>query len=71
MHAFVCVPAAEYVPEAQAATTASAVAVQALVTRCPGPAVEQAAHGAVPLFDHVEPAEHGDPAATQALPLMA
>jgi hypothetical protein len=65
------VPAAEYEFAAQAATTASAVAVQALVTRCPGPAVEQAAHGAVPPFDHVEPAEHGDPAATQALPLMA
>jgi len=35
------------VPAAQAATVASAVAVQALVTRCPGPAVEHAVQALV------------------------
>ena len=44
MHAFDCVPATEYVPAAQLTTTASAVALQAVVTRWPGPAVEQAVH---------------------------
>ena len=36
------VPATEYVPAAQLATTALAVEVQVVVTRWPGPAVEQA-----------------------------
>ena len=44
VHAFVCEPEAEYVPAAQLATVASAVGVQAAVTRWPGPAVEQAEH---------------------------
>ena len=42
VHALVCEPAAEYVPAAHAATVASAVGVQAMVTRWPGPAVEHA-----------------------------
>ena len=44
VHALVCEPAAEYVPAAHAATVASAVGVQATVTRWPGPAVEHAEH---------------------------
>jgi hypothetical protein len=42
VHTLVCVPAAEKVPVPQLATLASAVEVQAVVTRWPGPAVEQA-----------------------------
>ena len=42
VHAFVCVPETEYVPAAQLTTPASAVEVQGVETRCPGPAVEQA-----------------------------
>ena len=42
VHALVCEPAAEYVPAAQLTTTVSDVEVQGVVTRWPGPAVEQA-----------------------------
>ena len=52
VHALVCEPAVEYVPAAQLATVASAVDVQATVTRWPGPAVEQAEHvGLAPATD--------------------
>jgi hypothetical protein len=40
-HAPVCTPLAEYVPGAQAATTAFAAPVQSEVRRWPAPAVEQ------------------------------
>jgi hypothetical protein len=40
----VCVPLAENVPASQLTTTALDVELQADVTRCPGPAVEQAEH---------------------------
>ncbi len=41
---FVCEPKTEYVPAAQLTTTVSDVEVQGVVTRWPGPAVEQAEH---------------------------
>ena len=39
---FVCEPKTEYVPAAQLSTTALDVELQGVVTRWPGPAVEQA-----------------------------
>ena len=44
VQAFVGVPVAENVSAAQLTTTALVVEVQIVVTRCPGPAVEQAEH---------------------------
>jgi hypothetical protein len=47
-----CVPKAEKVPAAQLSTVASAVEVQFVVTRWPGPAVEHAEHvGFAPATD--------------------
>ena len=44
VHELVCEPKTEYVPAAQLSTTALDVEVQGVVTRWPGPAVEQAEH---------------------------
>ena len=52
VQAFVGVPATEYVPAAQLTTAALDAEVQADVTRCPGPAVEQAEQvGFAPAMD--------------------
>ncbi len=55
VQAFVCVPVTENVLAAQLATTALAVKVQAVVTRWPGPAVEQVVQAfvCVPVTENV------------------
>ena len=45
VHASVVVPAAEYVPSAQASMTASSVFEHCVMTRSPGPAVEHSEKG--------------------------
>ena len=47
-HALTFEPAVENVPGAQASTIASDVGVHGIVTRWPGPAVEQAVHTPLP-----------------------